>query len=108
MTDIIELKRSNLVLPSSGYELDQEEMSYVEGGMSLWTRIGIIAACVGVAVVVGAAIATGTFFAVAALMKMTFAAYVKTVGAAAVTKIILSTLGGSAVGGVTIAGILIG
>jgi hypothetical protein len=28
----MELKRSNLVLPTSGYELDREEMSYVEGG----------------------------------------------------------------------------
>jgi hypothetical protein len=28
----LELKRSNLVLPTSGYELDREEMSYVEGG----------------------------------------------------------------------------
>lgn len=27
-----EVKKSNLVLPTSGYELDREEMCYVEGG----------------------------------------------------------------------------
>jgi hypothetical protein len=32
MTNVTELKRSNLVLPESGYELDREEMCYVEGG----------------------------------------------------------------------------
>jgi hypothetical protein len=35
MTNTMELKRSNLVLPTTGYELDREEMSYVEGGGTL-------------------------------------------------------------------------
>jgi hypothetical protein len=33
----MELKRSNLVLPTSGYELDREEMSYIEGGWLVQT-----------------------------------------------------------------------
>jgi hypothetical protein len=33
MESAIEMKRSNLVLPTSGYELDREEMCYVEGGL---------------------------------------------------------------------------
>ncbi|MDR3293727.1 MAG: hypothetical protein LBT20_06490 [Clostridiales bacterium] len=32
MVQTLELKRSNLVLPTSGCELDREEMCYVEGG----------------------------------------------------------------------------
>jgi hypothetical protein len=39
----MEIKRSNLVLPTSGYELDEDEMSYVEGGAfsSAWVQWGI-------------------------------------------------------------------
>jgi hypothetical protein len=32
MESAIEMNRSSLVLPTSGYELDREEMCYVEGG----------------------------------------------------------------------------
>lgn len=35
MEAVMKLKRSNLVLPTSGYELDREEMCYVEGGLYL-------------------------------------------------------------------------
>ena len=36
------IKRSNLVLPSSGYELDREEMTYVEGGgVERWGFLGL-------------------------------------------------------------------
>lgn len=99
---------SRLRLPSCYVEVSNDEMEYLDGGMGFWTKVGIISACIGVAVVIGAAIVTGTIAVVASVLKMTFATYVKKVGAAAVTKIILSTLGGSAAAGITIAGILIG
>ncbi|MDR1905440.1 MAG: hypothetical protein LBQ27_00790 [Clostridiales bacterium] len=35
MTDVLVMKRSNLVLPNGFVEIDREEMSYVEGGISL-------------------------------------------------------------------------
>ncbi|MDR3293322.1 MAG: hypothetical protein LBT20_04365, partial [Clostridiales bacterium] len=35
MVQTLELKRSNLVLPTSGREIDREEMCYIEGGVYL-------------------------------------------------------------------------
>jgi hypothetical protein len=46
----MEIKRSNLVLPTSGYELDEDEMSYVEGGGTLkltLTENGLIGKIIG-------------------------------------------------------------
>jgi hypothetical protein len=63
MTTTMELKRSNLVLPTSGYELDEDEMSYVEGGGSWAFRIRISAETVGS--LIGAGI--GTFIATCAV-----------------------------------------
>ena len=37
MTNTLTMRRSNLVLPTSGYELDRDEMCYVEGGGKIGT-----------------------------------------------------------------------
>ncbi|MDR1939605.1 MAG: hypothetical protein LBQ40_02275 [Clostridiales bacterium] len=39
MVGTMEMKRSNLVLPTCGYELDREEMCYVDGGFN-WVTNG--------------------------------------------------------------------
>jgi hypothetical protein len=93
-TDVMELKRSNLVLPTSGYELDREEMSYVEGGwLSAEDKAWIVAAVVVGAVAIGVAIWWGAWAVVAKIMGITFKVIVGKAGAAAVVSTLIAAIG---------------
>ena len=96
-----------LRLPSCYVEVTDNEIEYLDGSLSFWAKVGIIAACVGICALIAGAIATGTLAVIATVLKMTFAVFVKKFGVLAVAKIILGAVGVGAAAGITIAGLLI-
>jgi hypothetical protein len=56
MTNAMTMSRSNLVLPTTGVELDREEMSYIEGGGSYSFSVRISAETVGSLIGAGLAV----------------------------------------------------
>ena len=82
-----------MVLPASYAVIEEEEMMYLDGGMSKLTKAGIIAAIVVVGAAVTTALVYGQFYLGAKIMGFTMKAYVKRVGAKAVATVIATNLG---------------
>ena len=75
-------------LPVNYIELDQEEMLYLDGGCTWWQYALVYSAMTLAGVGLEVAIAYGQIWTVASLMKATFAAAVKSLGAKGVTTIV--------------------
>ncbi len=82
-----------MVLPASYAVIEEEEMMYLDGGMSKLTKAGIIAAIVVVGAAVTTALVYGQFYLGAKIMGLTMKRYVKRVGAKAVATVIATNLG---------------
>jgi hypothetical protein len=74
MTNTLELKRSNLVLPNSFQELDREEMCYVEGG---GMSTGVLAAIIDVGLLVVVGVINAALNGVKVCGKTILKAYIK-------------------------------
>lgn len=82
-----------LVMPSDYAVMDEEEMTYVEGGISAWTKAAIIAGIVVVAAAVTVALVHGQFWLGAKIMGLTIKQFVTACGAKTVATVIAGTLG---------------
>ena len=91
------LRTSNLLLPEGFVEMDCEEMMYVDGGgISIWAKIGIVAAAVALGAGLAVALAYGQIYLAAKIMGVTFKAFVAKLGAAGVAAVIGEAIGVSA------------
>lgn len=84
-----------LVMPSSYAVMSEDEMTYVDGGVSKKQKACIIAACVAAGVALGVAIAAGQIALGARLMGLTIKSYTKKLGAKAVANVISKSFGWS-------------
>ena len=82
-----------LVMPSSYAVMDEEEMTYVEGGISTAAKAGIIAAIVVVGAAVTVALVYGQFWLGAKIMGLSIKGFAQACGAKAVATVIAGTLG---------------
>lgn len=83
-----------LVMPNSYALMNEEEMSYVEGGALLfWEKVGLIAACMASTAVITVALVYGQLALAAKIMGFTVKKLAKKAGAAAVVGCITATLG---------------
>jgi hypothetical protein len=92
MTEVMELKKSNLVLPKHFVELDREEMCYVTGGASFSWIKSIFGLTVGIEIKLSGYETEGLVKALAVGMGVSaFAAFIP--GAMILAGIIIAVLG---------------
>lgn len=81
-----------LVMPRNYAVMSEDEMMYVEGGMSTKDKSAIIVSVVAVGAALGFAIAVGQIALGAKLMGYTIKKYARKLGAKAVSKVISQSL----------------
>lgn len=77
-----------LMMPSSYAVMNEDEMTYVEGGMAWWQKTAIIIGAAAVAGALTAALVSGQIWAAAWICKCTFAEAVKALGVSGVATVI--------------------
>lgn len=82
-----------LVMPSNYAVMNEEEMTYVEGGWATWQKVLVGAAIVAVGIGVIAALAYGQVWLISAIMKITFSQAVKKLGIKGVAAIVAESTG---------------
>ena len=82
-----------LVMPSSYAVMNEEEMTYVEGGMKAWQKAAIIAGVGAAGVGLVVALSYGQIWIGAKIMKVAIGAYVHQLGAKAVATVVAGSLG---------------
>ncbi|WP_200813126.1 hypothetical protein [Helcococcus massiliensis] len=82
-----------LVLPQNYVEIEQEEMMYLDGGMSNSDKVLLLGAIAISGAALTAALTTGQFWLGAKIMGMTFGKFVAKLGAAKVAGFIATNTG---------------
>lgn len=84
-----------LVMPMNYVELQEDEMMYLDGGLSWWETGLIMGAAIAVGGVLTVAFATGQIWLAAKILGIGFKAYIQQAGVAQVASIVATSLGAS-------------